>query len=926
MLRSYEAESPRVQARRSSCWSRRSTRRSATRSANSYEKAIRDLEVARAQGAPGRHRPVRGVPPALPRRPRVHARRDVPPGRALLRAQRRRPRRGDARLRGAAQDARTRRADADAAARAAGRLRQSIALYQQLIDEVPRLPAQRRAPTTCSATAWRSRTSSTSAQDAYQRRSSSRYPKSQVRHRGLGAHRRVLLRRATTTRTRWPRRPRPTRHAVAGHQSTRSTTRRSTSSAGPTTGWTASTTRCSRFLALVDYYDGPRPRRRATRGRRRPAREALQYTAISFADEKWGSLAKAQEIFAKLGGRPYEAEIYRRMGDVYFDQTKHPDAIEAYRLVLQKDPLAKDAPQIQQKIVQAYERDRKLDEAFAESRAAGQHATAPGTPWYEKHKSDPDVLAAAAGAGREEPLLDAPSTTTSRRWRSSRRASSRQARATFETAAKAYGDYLERFPRCKNAYEMQFYLRRVPLQLAPVRRGGQALRRGARLAAGRRSTRQDAAFAAVLAWQKQLELEQLKDEDARRAQGAPQSTERPEGEKPKRHPAAPSREALVAASDAFLAAAPRTTTGARHRLQGRRAASTRTTTSTRRASASRRSSRRTRRTRSPSTPPTSSSRPSSSTRTGRRSKRSPTRLAPEQGRHRPEERPLQGPGQVQAGRPLQARRRADGQGRATTRRRRSTSSWSTKSPSTSSPTRRSTTPRSATRTTAGSTRRSSSTSASSASTRTQQAGRRGAVPRRGERRELVRLRQGGRELPAAGEGLPGLARTARTRCSTPPACSKGCSATTRPPPPTCATPTCSPRREDAPKNQFRAALIYEKQNDCKNEIGALQEFVRSFGSKADAGRAGGRRQEAHRRRATPKLEQREATRRRPTRPPPTSSTAAASSRTTRPIAADAAAESPLPAGRVRVRRVRQAEDRRRAARRSRRASPPSAPR
>ena len=27
--------------------------------------------------------------------------------------------------------------------------------------------------------------------------------------------------------------------------------------------------------------------------------EALQYTAISFADDKWGSLAKAQEYFAK---------------------------------------------------------------------------------------------------------------------------------------------------------------------------------------------------------------------------------------------------------------------------------------------------------------------------------------------------------------------------------------------------------------------------------------------------------------------------------------------------------------------------------------------------------------------------------------------------------------------------------------------------
>ena len=93
-----------------------------------------------------------------------------------------------------------------------------------------------------------------------------------------------------------------------------------------------------RFLSLTDYYEakakakGGKPDEEVGGDLRN---EALQYTAISFADEKWGSLEKAQEKFKKLGGRPYEAEIYRRMGNVYFDQTKHPEAIAAYRLVLQ---------------------------------------------------------------------------------------------------------------------------------------------------------------------------------------------------------------------------------------------------------------------------------------------------------------------------------------------------------------------------------------------------------------------------------------------------------------------------------------------------------------------------------------------------------------------------------------------------------------
>src|SRR5262249_32374533 len=41
-----------------------------------------------------------------------------------------------------------------------------------------------------------------------------------------------------------------------------------------------------------------------------------------------------------------------------------------------------------------------------------------------------------------------------------------------------------------------------------------------------------------------------------------------------------------------------------------------------------------------------------------------------------------------------------------------------------------------------------------------------------------------------------------------------------------------PKAEDAPKNQYRAALIYEKQGDWKGEIAALNEFMRKFAKNA----------------------------------------------------------------------------------------------
>jgi len=260
----------------------------------------------------------------------------------------------------------------------------------------------------------------------------------------------------------------------------------------------------SRFFLLADFYQAEAKKKGDDEVGGDLRAEALQYTAISFVDEKWGSLAKAQEMFAKIGGRPYEAEIYRRMADVYFDQTKHPEAIEAYRLVLQKDPLNKDAPQIQQRIVQAYERDRKLEEAFAESSKLA-NMFVPGTPWHEKWKRDPDVVL-AAGDLAEKSLYSTAIYHHQQALVYKQEQKFEQAKSAFETAAKAYQSYLGRFPRSKNAYEMEFYWAEClynSFQFAEAAKHYAAVRDSSQDV----KYLNDAAYSAVLAWQKQLDLE-----------------------------------------------------------------------------------------------------------------------------------------------------------------------------------------------------------------------------------------------------------------------------------------------------------------------------------------------------------------------------------------------------------------------------------
>ncbi len=306
----------------------------------------------------------------------------------------------------------------------------------------------------------------------------------------------------------------------------------------------------ARFIALADFYEAEAIRKNEEEVGGDLRNEALQYTAISFVDEKWGSLAKAQDTFAKLGGRKYEGEVYRRMGDVYFDQTKHPEAIEAYRLVLRKDPLNKDAPKIQQRIVQAYERDRKLDEAFAES---GKLANmfGPGTPWHDKWKRDPDVLQTANELA-EKSLYSTAIYHHQQALVYKQEGKFDQAKAAFETAARAYDGYLQRFPRSKNAYEMEFYLAECLYNSFQFEAAGEHYAH-VRDSSQDVKYRSDAAYAAVLSVQKQLDAD-VKN-GVSKVYPVLKSSDRPEGESTAPVALSKLEQALVASSDKYVESA-----------------------------------------------------------------------------------------------------------------------------------------------------------------------------------------------------------------------------------------------------------------------------------------------------------------------------------------------------------------------------------
>jgi cellulose synthase operon protein C len=224
------------------------------------------------------------------------------------------------------------------------------------------------------------------------------------------------------------------------------------------------------FDNLVKYADGRTAAGQKVGSDLRP--EAVQYLGVSFAEPDWDGdtlpdsitgLQRALDFYKGREGELHVREVFQRLGDIYFDQTKYADAIAVYKTLLSKWPYYVDAPKVQDRIIHAYEKDRNLVAAAKEREALGRNYTK-GSDWYQHNKDNPEAVAAAQELA-EDALLTAATNVHAgaqackTKWQENQKDTAKleECKKLYATAAELYEKYLAAYPNSKRFYEFSAF-------------------------------------------------------------------------------------------------------------------------------------------------------------------------------------------------------------------------------------------------------------------------------------------------------------------------------------------------------------------------------------------------------------------------------------------------------------------------------------
>ena len=227
------------------------------------------------------------------------------------------------------------------------------------------------------------------------------------------------------------------------------------------------------FAKLVQWSDDAERETGRAGSELRP--EAVEYLGIAFAYDDWNENQIPDPVEGKRTGieriqdesllpqaRAWTPEVYFRLGQVYFDEAKYPEAIAAWRLALSKWPKYHRAPEILNDIAVAHQMHNEFEEAIvARTELTGY---VQGSPWWNANMDRPAEQRNAEQLA-ENALIVTAVHHHSRAQRLRQQCVEernvrlcRDSQREYALAAAAYRGYLERYPNNPQGYELHYNL------------------------------------------------------------------------------------------------------------------------------------------------------------------------------------------------------------------------------------------------------------------------------------------------------------------------------------------------------------------------------------------------------------------------------------------------------------------------------------
>jgi tetratricopeptide (TPR) repeat protein len=220
------------------------------------------------------------------------------------------------------------------------------------------------------------------------------------------------------------------------------------------------------FSKVVDFADSQEEQQGGTM---RP--EAVQYLAVCFFEEDWNmdmvpdevsGIERLQDPSLMPQDRKWTQEVYERLGDIYSDNEKNPEAIELWRMFIAKWPLDVRAPFVQQKIAREFAKMQEAEQEIAERSALDKYG--PGSEWWAANADHPAEQNEVAEMTRDA-LLEAAyhfhQTAQGLRQRGLAAQDAvllERAIEKYNLAANAYRKFIEQNPDTPDAYDISFNL------------------------------------------------------------------------------------------------------------------------------------------------------------------------------------------------------------------------------------------------------------------------------------------------------------------------------------------------------------------------------------------------------------------------------------------------------------------------------------